>query len=94
MNDLEPNLIAEHEKRRKRLMSVLEDELDSARRTFPDFHNGHEGYAVIREEVDELWDGVKQKGTSRYALAREALQVAAMGLRFIEDLYGDEIDRM
>ena len=88
------DLIAEHENQRKHLMQKLEDELDNARRSFPEFHNGHEGYAVIKEEVDELWDGVKQKGTSRYALAREALQIAAMGLRFIEDLCGDEIDRM
>ena len=81
-------------KRHKRLMQKLEDELNSAKRTFPPFNSGHEGYAVIKEEVDELWDDVKQKGSSRYALAHEALQIAAMGLRFIEDVVPDEIDRM
>lgn len=44
----------------------------------------HEGYAVLKEEVDELWDDVK---ANRKAEAiEEAVQVAAMGLRFIVNL--------
>ena len=46
----------------------------------------HEGYAVILEELDELWDEVKaNRGTGGQA-AREALQVAAMALRYILDV--------
>jgi len=82
------------ELRHARLLEALDHELSSARRTFPDFNTGHEGYAVIQEELDELWEAVKAKGTPRFRLADEALQVAAMALRFIEDLYADEIDRM
>lgn len=60
------------------------DELWHARSKFPAFHSGHEGYAVILEELDELWDAVRQ---DNYADARrEAVQVAAMALRFIVDL--------
>jgi len=49
------------------------------------FNSGHEGYAVIREELDELWEEV----TSTDGLGRaceEAVQVAAMALRFLVDL--------
>lgn len=59
-------------------------ELASARRKFPAFHSGHEGYAVIREELDELWDAVKRDDIPH--ARREAVQVAAMALRFIGDL--------
>ena len=44
----------------------------------------HEGYAVILEELDELWNEVK---ANRLDLARkEAVQVAAMAVRFLIDL--------
>ena len=52
---------------------------------FPPFHSAHEGYAVIQEEVDELWDCIK--GNLAPNLTRdEAVQVAAMALRFIVDV--------
>ena len=50
----------------------------------------HEAYAVILEEMDELWDEVKKnhrKHPDRDRLARiEARQVAAMAIRLIHDL--------
>jgi hypothetical protein len=65
-------------------LDVIADELRLAQRKFPAFHSGHEGYAVILEEVDELWDAVKRDDIAH---ARgEAIQVAAMALRFIVDL--------
>lgn len=51
-------------------------------------HSGHEGYAVIREELDELWDEVKQQGLDTDAARKEALHVAAMGARFVLDICG------
>ena len=59
-------------------------ELERAERQFPAFHSGHEGYAVIREELDELWDAVKRDDIEHARL--EAVQVAAMALRFLVDL--------
>ncbi len=54
------------------------------------FNNAHEGYAVLLEEVDELWDVVKlnpRKNPQRNAEARkEAIQVAAMAIRFVMDV--------
>jgi NTP pyrophosphatase (non-canonical NTP hydrolase) len=47
----------------------------------------HEGYAVILEELDELWDEVKKKRGGRDNAARkEAIQVAAMALRYVIEL--------
>ncbi len=53
-------------------------------------HSPHEGYAVIREELDELWDEIKgDAGRSPDALM-EAMQTAAMCLRYIVDLAPSE----
>lgn len=56
------------------------------------FHSVHEGYAILHEEVDELWDEVKKKAINRDSkkMAREAIQVGAMALRFLEDLCKEE----
>ncbi len=62
-------------------------ELVKAQDKYPAFHSNHEGYAVIREEVDELWDEVKKSKPfeSNERLRKEAVQVAAMALRFLID---------
>lgn len=68
------------------------DELQSAVAAFPRFNSAHEGFAVIAEEVDELWREVMaNKGGTRVAINRddmrkEAIQVAAMAMRFVIDL--------
>lgn len=46
--------------------------------------SAHEGYAVLREEVDELWDDIKANKPAA-AQHKEAVQVAAMALRFVVD---------
>ncbi len=48
------------------------------------FNSSHEGYAVIQEEVDELWADVK--ADRKEAALVEAVQVAAMGLRYVVNL--------
>ena len=55
---------------------------------FPPFNSSHEGFAVILEEIDELWDEVKKKNDlrSHEDMRKEALQVAAMAIRFINDI--------
>ncbi|MBW2031306.1 MAG: hypothetical protein JRH06_15570 [Deltaproteobacteria bacterium] len=40
---------------------------------------------MLLEEVDELWEGIKGN-LSQDLLAAEAVQVAAMALRFLLDL--------
>lgn len=67
------------------IKEVLE-ELNRARQKHPKkFNSPHEGWAVIREELDELWEEVKHD-TYPLRLREEAIQVAATALRFIEDL--------
>ncbi len=52
------------------------------------FHSAHEGYAVILEELDELWEQVRLKRSQRDVdqMRREAVQVGAMALRFLVDV--------
>lgn len=72
--------------------SVLEDikkEVGRAKKLHVgNFHNQHEAYAVILEELDELWDEIKKK-QSDYDLKaqrKEATQCAAMLVRLITEL--------
>lgn len=46
-------------------------------------HNAHEGYAVLLEEVDELWDEIKKRDKNWTEIRKEAIQVAAMAMRFV-----------
>lgn len=64
---------------------MIREELRRAYGLHGDFHSMHEGYAVILEEIDELWDGVKKRGAmrDRENLTTEAKQVAAMGAKFL-----------
>lgn len=59
-------------------------ELVEAREKFPAFSNGHEGYAVILEELDEVWSAIKANDIEHARV--EAKQVAAMAIRFMLDL--------
>ena len=40
----------------KEAIKLVKEELKSANGKFPLFNSSHEGYAVIKEELDELWD--------------------------------------
>jgi hypothetical protein len=61
-------------------------ELRRAQAKFGPMASPHEGWAVIREELDELWDHVKAN-TGRTLDARtEAIQIAAMAARYAYDL--------
>lgn len=60
----------------------VEEELSRALRKFPTpFHNAHEGYAVLKEEVDEAWDAIKKNDIPH--ARKEMVQVAAMAMRFL-----------
>jgi len=72
-----------------KLLNDVVNEYESATSKFGSFNNAHEGYAVLLEEVDELWDNIKlnQKNPERIRKIRqEAVQVAVMALRFLYDV--------
>jgi hypothetical protein len=66
-------------------------EIEMATSKFPPMNSAHEGFAVLKEEVDELWDHVKQKQGARNIadMRKEAIQVAAMAVRFAADVCFD-----
>lgn len=70
------------------VLEAVRAEVMAARAKFGPFVNAHEGYAVLLEEVDELWEEVKknQKARDPGLLEKEARQVAAMAVRFLTDV--------
>lgn len=67
-----------------RIYLDVHDELYSATAKYGAFQTKHEGYAVLLEEVDELWDAIKENA-SVADMRKEAIQVAAMAIRFVKD---------
>lgn len=67
---------------------AVEEELERAVTEFSPFNSPHEGYAVLKEEVDELWDEIKNQYSVRTIenMRKEAMQIAAMAIRFMSDL--------
>ena len=63
-------------------ISKIYAEYNEAISHYDKFHNQHEGYAVIKEELDELWDDVKASRDP----TQEAVEVGAMVLRFLTEL--------
>ena len=62
------------------------DELGRAMSKFGPMASAHEGYAILLEELDELWDEIKLKDRDKARMRAEAIQVGAMAIRFIKDL--------
>lgn len=75
------------------IVSDIIKELDSAMNKHPSFNSRHEGYAILKEELDEVWDLIKINHTKnpecREEMRKEAIQVAAMAIRFIYDCCDD-----
>ncbi len=67
------------------ILNRVRCELDSACGKFKPFNTPHEGYAVILEELDELWELIK-KNKHKSDMRKEAYHIAAMAIRFIHDL--------
>lgn len=70
------------------------EEVLSASAKFPPFNSAHEGFAVLDEERDELWEEVKRNpakieggvAARRRLMEEEAIQVGAMAIRFVLDV--------
>lgn len=55
----------------------------------------HEGYAVLLEEVDELWEEVRKQTKKRNPreVLEECVQIAAMAGRIATDVVMPEVER-
>ncbi len=75
----------------KKILEEVELEVERANGMYPAFHSPHEGYAVIKEEIDELWEEIRANKTcsGNRPMRNEAVQVAAMAIKFIENLCHD-----
>jgi hypothetical protein len=62
----------------------IEDEIKKAEFKFPEYTSYHEGFAIINEEVDELWDNVKSKNASIKEHYDEAKQIACTAIRYMK----------
>jgi len=65
--------------------AAIIEEYKRAREKFKPMHGPHEGWAVIYEELDEMWDEVKVNNVG--AARKECLQVAAMALAFLLEVH-------
>lgn len=69
------------------IAAELLKELDRANQRYgTSFHSPHEGYAVMLEEMDELFDEIKKKHPDKDRMMEEAIQVGAMAIKFILSL--------
>ena len=72
----------------RNILYMVAQEMHRAIMMYPVMASPHEGWAIVREEVDELWDEVKKKPSIRSVerMREEAIQIAAMSCRFVEDI--------
>ena len=68
------------------LLDIVHAELLRATKLHGPFASAHEGYAVLKEEADELWDEIKKRDRDSRKMLHEAVQVAAMAIRFANDV--------
>lgn len=71
----------------KTFQDLVKQELSTARQVHYPIRSLHEGFAVLLEEVDELWQEIKKKYSrfNREHVLEEAVQVGAMAQRLAED---------
>lgn len=72
--------------RRALALSEVASEFARAELKHKPMNSPHEGHSVILEELDELWDHVKADTGRSPEAGKEAIQVAAMGLRYFANL--------
>lgn len=75
------------------ILRSVSDEVERAQSIYGAFASGHEAYAVLLEEVDELkaevWKSPKKRDYA--AMEKEAMQVAAMAVRLILEIAKPQI---
>jgi len=69
-------------------LKLIENEFYRASELYSNFNSTHEGYAVLKEEVDELWDAIKKSKDGKLTahMKHELIQIGAMAVRFLDNL--------
>ncbi len=77
------------------IFDAVDKEVATAQKNWPPMNSAHEAYGVLLEEVDELKAHVwmKQKNRDLHAMQKEAIQVAAMAIRFALEVCDEETGR-
>lgn len=72
----------------KGFLERVDEEVKRAQKHGATFASLHEAYAVIGEEMDELWDIVRQKKRDRdpEKIREELVQIAAMAMKADESI--------
>ncbi len=78
--------IEQYTDRIKEAFTQLEGEISRALLKHKAMNSPHEGWAVIKEELDELWEHVRADTGNGAEARAEALQIAAMGIRYAIDV--------
>lgn len=65
-----------------RALQLVLTEMRRGLNKFGKYNSSHEAYAIIKEELDELWSDIKANN-NKAATRLEAIQVAATALRFV-----------
>lgn len=81
---------------RDNVLQLIKTELLFTDSKCPKFNSTHEGFSVLKEKVDGLWAEIKKSksyNTANPLMIDEAVQVAAMSIKFVENLYrhNDEV---
>lgn len=74
---------------------AVNEEVKMATANWPLFNSAHEAFSVLHEEFDELKAHVwtKQKNRNLHMMRLEAIQVAAMAIRFAAEVCDEERGR-
>ncbi len=75
------------------LLHDLSMEMNRATTYHSGMNSAHEGYAVILEEMDELWDEIKKNPHNPKLMRKEAIHVATMAIRFVMDVCPNDRDK-
>lgn len=68
------------------LAKEVANEVRRANKKHPPLHSPHEAWSVIFEELEELREHVRADTGNSQEAAKEALQVAAMGMKYVLNL--------
>lgn len=75
-----------NDKKLIKIMDEVANEFLWASSRYPPHNSAHESCAILQEEYEELWDEVKMKSHNKKKMRKEAVQIAAMAMRFIYDV--------